>query len=325
MSRAPQSRCMVMSALLLALSMAGTPAWADGPDDAALARDLSKQGYELFLANKCGEAVALLERSQKLVPDPRTLVNLARCEDRLLRLGLALEHLARARDLAHERQLGEMASQIEAMIGQTEKRVAHVVVVIESSAPPTTAVRRGSVDVPPSVLTKGIPLDPGAQSLEVVADGYEPRTYPLTLAEGEVRTITVSTGPRRSAPRPRTSVDETKTRPGASRTLGIVLMAVGGAGVGAGAIFGLVAINGKAGAEDAGCDGAQCRDAAAAAKRDDARTAGVVSTIAFGAGIAMAAGGLALFLLSPRTAAGQSGRGLFVTPTLAGIVAGGSF
>lgn len=289
-------------AMLAALLVSG-PARAEG--DAALARDLSKQGYELLLANRCAEAIPILERSHKLGPDPRTLVNLARCEDRLLKLGRALEHLTTARDLARDRHLTEMTTQLELMIPALEKRLARVIVTIEPNAPAGTVVQRASVELPASTLQAGVPVDPGDQTFEAVAPGHAPKVFHVTAVEGESYTLTVTPGPKLPpAPPPRvdTPPRSASSPPSILRPVGLVGMAMGGAAIGTGAVFGILAIDGKSDADSAGCVGAICPDTSSARSRDDAKVNGTVSTVLIAAGGVLAIGGLVLFLVAPAKA-----------------------
>lgn len=309
--RSPAMLALVLGAMTITTldptpAAAADPAPSNRAGDPALARDLSKQGYELFLANKPEEAIPLLTRSQELSPDPRTLVNLARCEEKLGRLGSALEHLTAARDLARDRRLTDMSSQIEALVTAVEARLARVVLRLEPGSPANTVVRRGGIEVPPHSFDKGVPADPGEQVFEVSAPGRAARVFRVTVAESERRTLDIAPGPplppSKNVPpaaTPSSPKEPREPSSSSSKTLGVIGMGVGGAAVVTGLVFGLIAINGKSSAEAAGCSGTRCPDAASASTRDDAKTSGVVSTVLVSAGAFVAAAGLVVFLVAP--------------------------
>jgi hypothetical protein len=99
------------------------------------------------------------------------------------------------------------------------------------------------------------------------------------------------------------------------RVAALVTGAGGVAGIGAGAVLGIVAIARKS---DAGCAGTVCPDSAHAEKLTTAKGLADGSTAAFVAGGALVAGAAAMWLLAP-TARVQVGR-LEVRPALGGIL-----
>jgi hypothetical protein len=80
------------------------------------------------------------------------------------------------------------------------------------------------------------------------------------------------------------------------KTVGIVTTVVGGAGLAAGAIFGLEAMSKKS---DAGCSSNQCSGGSAREDIQSARSDGNLSTAFFIAGGVLAAAGLTLWALAP--------------------------
>jgi serine/threonine-protein kinase len=111
---------------------------------------------------------------------------------------------------------------------------------------------------------------------------------------------------------------------GTQRAAGLVTIGVGVAGVAVGTIAGLQSMSKKSDG-DKNCVGDIC-NAQGVSDRDDALTAGNVSTIAFVVGGAAIAGGVLLYLLAPKTRSGAA-TGLGLTPTAhAGQVGlGGAF
>jgi len=94
-------------------------------------------------------------------------------------------------------------------------------------------------------------------------------------------------------------------RGAAMRYGGIGMMGLGVIGVGAGGFFGLRAM-GKKSSASAFCKGADCRTPQGVDLTNDAIAAAKVSTILFGAGAALLAGGAALYLLAPPSAPSTS-------------------
>lgn len=276
-----------------ALMLASTAARADDTDDA---RELSKQGYELFLADKCDEAIPILERSAQLVPDARTLVNLGRCEDKSKRLLAARGHYDAARDLARAKLTPEMVAQLDTMIAELEQKIPHVKIVVAPGAPSDTIVKHGGVELRREA---DVAVDPGDASFAVSASGHEPKTFTVTLAEGETKTLEVAPGTRIEPPRP--VIEPTSSEPHRVpwKTVGAITMIAGAGAIALGGVFGAIAIGKKNHAEDAGCMDRLCPDGNAGNLRDDAKVAGTVSTIAFLGGGVLAAAGLGIFLLAP--------------------------
>ncbi|MFO0734360.1 MAG: tetratricopeptide repeat protein [Labilithrix sp.] len=266
------------------------------------ALDLSKKGYELLLANKCDEAIPILERSAQLAPEARTLVNLGRCEEKTKHLKAALQHFAAARELARAKLTAELVAQLDAMVAETEQRIPHVKIFVAEGAPASTVVKQGGVELARDTRELGVAVDPGDAMFVVSAAGHESRTFTVTLAEGHTQSLTVGPGARlEPPPPPRPFIEPPSSEPNRSplETIGVITMIGGAAAIAAGGAFGAVAMGKKSDAEDAGCKDRRCPDGNAANLRDDARAAGTVSTIFFIGGGVLAAAGLGVFLLAP--------------------------
>jgi tetratricopeptide (TPR) repeat protein len=112
------------------------------------------------------------------------------------------------------------------------------------------------------------------------------------------------------------------------RTAGIIVGAVGIAGVGTSLLLGLAAKN-KNDDANAVCNGSAC---ASQTGVDLAKTAGSYatgSTIAFAAGLALLGGGILLYALAPSASSSSSTTGIFLSPrvdlTGAGVALHGAF
>jgi hypothetical protein len=115
------------------------------------------------------------------------------------------------------------------------------------------------------------------------------------------------------------------TRSSPLKTAGLVVGAVGVAGLGVGAVFGILAISKNSSANNDHCGAAfggtnHC-DPTGISLRSDAVNFGNVSTISFIAGGVLAAGGASLWLFAPSTSVqagptvGDGGAGLTVRGT----------
>lgn len=272
------------------------------------ARELSKRGYELFLANKCEEAIPLLEQSAKVTPDPRTLVNLARCEEKLKRVRDAVTHYEAARELAREKLSAEMVKQLDTMVETARSHVPHVTISLAEGAPANTVVKQNDVEV---ARDREIAVDPGTNAFVVWAAGYEPKTFTVTLTEGQTQSLAVAPGAKlESAPPPKPLIAiPPSNEPNKSplKTVGIITMIAGAGAVALGGVFGAVAMGKKNSAEDAGCSDRVCPDGNAANLRNDAKAAGTVSTIFFIGGGVLAAAGLGIFIVAPSASSDRVG------------------
>lgn len=291
-------RPKTVSQLLVASALCAASAQAQ-PQDTAAAREHLKQGYALKIENQCAEAIPHFVESQRLDPQAKTLINLAECEETLVRLVDAQNHLVQARDRARE-QAGEVLLKIaEERLAAVEKKMPLLTISLAPGTLAGVTILRDGVLLGEASLRMPLPIDPGAHVVTVRAPGFE-RTYDVALQEGERRTVEVGGSP---APEPKQSETGASTkataaeRPpagGPNRVPAYVVGAVGVAGLGVGAYFGLKASSMWSDAK-AQCAGGCSPDAPAQSVRSDARSAATLSTAAFLVGGAAVAGALVLF------------------------------
>jgi hypothetical protein len=166
---------------------------------------------------------------------------------------------------------------------------------------PDVAVLVDGVPFGRDALARALELDPGRHRFEAagrdgrraVVDvelGDGERERPVRLAFGPSPTVTASP----AAPMP-TPAEE----PAGSGALvpGIVTLSVGGAGLVAGAVTGLLAISTADGVIE-GCNGSACRPEDEA-DADRARALATASTVSFIAGGALVATGVVLLIVAP--------------------------
>lgn len=271
-------------------------------------------------ANACDQFRA----SDKLDPAVGTELNLAGCEEKRGRLASAWE-LYRA--------VSEKLSESDERIGLARERVRtlgprvpKLTLALTTAAPKNSAVRDGDVDLGSAAFGVALPLDPGAHDLVVSAPGHEPRTYHVTLAEGQAQTLNVEPGGA-SAPAPAAPASTAlapspplppapSSHPSSSRrTAGFVIGGVGVVGLGVGATFGALML-GKKHAVDDNCNPDKSCNAAGVDAAHSAHTFQVVSNVGWIAGAVALGTGAVLVLTS--SSSERPTTALALSPTLAG-------
>src|SRR5258708_39818945 len=125
-----------------ALLLVSAVAQADNSDPAA-ARAQLQQGYALKQLGRCEEALPHFEESVRLDRQPKALVNLADCEEKLGKLAAAQAHFVEARDLANG--LEALRNVAEQHLTALDKKMPRLVIRVAKGAPPDTAVIRDGV------------------------------------------------------------------------------------------------------------------------------------------------------------------------------------
>jgi hypothetical protein len=115
--------------------------------------------------------------------------------------------------------------------------------------------------------------------------------------------------------------------PSTRRWIGIGTMATGAVGLGVGAVFGILALSKLGQSNDGPCGANDRCNATGLDLRRQSGEAATVSTIGFAAGAAALAGGVAIYLTTPRRT--RDGKGVAVTPSVgpggAGLALAGRF
>jgi hypothetical protein len=186
---------------------------------------------------------------------------------------------------------------------------------------------------------RSLGVDPGQHVFTFDVPGQPTTTYRFVLKEGEKdrRERIVLAGPPQ--PVPASSAASTATTAGPSRgqrqrIAGVVLGAVGLAGLGVGAVFGGLALHDWSDSKSE-CDSAHCSNGSyglAVSDHDRAVTASTIATVGFISGGVLLATGLAVWLTSPSSTDAESSAGAtsarlspVVAPGLAGFSVTGRF
>ena len=286
------------SIVALALSASAFAA----PQDAASARELAKQGYELKQQKNWEPARQKYEESVRLDPTQKSLINLAECEAELGKLLDAQRHLLEARDAAKSDP--ELQAIAVARLAAVEKRLPRLTIRLAPGAPSGTVVARDGVELREASLDTALPVEPGPHTVLVRSPGRLDQRADVTLVEGEVKQIDVAPGAPVAAPAPATAPTPAAAPPKAApvepssgpwRTVGLVTMGVGAAGVVVGAALAISANAAK-------CPNNVCATEADKSRHLDARSRANVATVAFAAGGGLIAGGALVWIF------GSSGR-----------------
>ena len=150
-------------------------------------------------------------------------------------------------------------------------------------------------------------VDPGEHHFVFDAPGYHEKVETFVVREGEhnrdLRVILESTSPPpapATSPPPPAAVVTPKDDGTMMRTAGLAVGGAGAAGIVIGAVLGVVSkLTYDQGMK--GCAANNVNDCSPTAVKDDntAHTQATVSTVAFVAGAALLAGGIALYLIAP--------------------------
>jgi hypothetical protein len=304
----------VVACLALTSSVAFAQVDPKAPADPAASREQLKIGFELKKQGDFAAAVGHLEESVRLDPKAlKPLLNLADCEEHLNRLVAAQAHWVRVRDQAAADGSHDFEEEAKRRLADVEARMPRLTVTLAPEAPPNTEVVRDDVALGAVSLGAPLPTDPGKHLVIARAAGYAPRGFEITLAERETKSLTVTPGPRLpdppspvfvapprasstafvSPPPPLAPVDTTQ------RTFGVIASAAGGVCLGAGLVFGGLALSNKNASNAGGhCDATGC-DAEGKDLRQDALRDATFATILVVGGGALLAGGLVVVATAP--------------------------
>lgn len=295
-------RSMRWSLCLVAWSVVGTAsvrdAAAEDPSDAA---KLFDQGLEDMRAGRHETGCPALAESYRLEPLPGVLFTLAECEASWGKLATALNHYDEflkllvtlpAEQAAKHRERRQVA--LERVSGLS-RLVPHLAIVVPSNPPDGLVIKRNGNVVDASSWGVSVSLDPGEYEVVAELSGGPVWTRTITLKQGDRARADVELPiARKAQEKPK---EQAVVRSNPYRTWAWVTAGLGAASLGVGAASGIVVL-GKKGTIDDECVDKLCtqegKDAA-----DSAQTWGMVSTIGVGAGIALGAASVWLFMKEP--------------------------
>lgn len=304
------------------LALTATAAIAGPADDAF------KQGRALAKAGKHAEACAAFETSQRLDPSFGTQFNIAQCDEKIGKLATALG-LYRA--LAEHDTNADRRAAAADLGAKLAPRVPRVQVQVTPTPPDLTVTIDGVAPIcepAPCTATPTTLVDLGSYVVVARAPGFrEARATATVTDESRVVVVALQLVPDAAPPRPR-PIDVAPAEPPRAtahsrrRTYSVVALAGGGAALVGGAVAGVLARRAWNDAT-AVCGGStSCPSDADTARAnqlaDDARLRANLSTALVIAGGVAVAGGVVLWMTTPRdravaVAAHASGDGGGVT------------
>jgi hypothetical protein len=254
------------------------------------------------------------------------LMNLGQCSEKQGKTATAWSLYKEAAFTARREARVEDEANANQLAGQIEPKLSKL--VVNANANQTTSglvIRTDGQELGAGMLGTPLPIDPGSHVVEVTAPGYSVWSTTVTVAaDGSVKTLSVPALTRQ----PQLAPGATAATPGpvssgsTQKTLGLISLGLGGAGLVLGAVTGAIAV-GQHGTLASGCPGGTCSPALASTFHGYYATT-AVSTAGFIAGGALAGLGLALIATAPRAPARV---GVLVGPTLGGggVTVAGSF
>ena len=284
--------------LLCALALRASPGRAQAPSsNEAAAEALFNEGRALVASGRVEEGCKKLEASQALDPGTGTLIHLADCHEKAGRTATAWARCRETAARAARDGRPELETVAKTRAGELEPKLARLRV----DAPAGVVVRRGDVEIPSAALGSALPIDPGEYTITASAPGKRPWSTRARVAPAESSSVVVpALEPESTASEPPTGHAADASEPGsARRVLGFTLGGLGVAGLGAGAVAGLMAIGANDRSKEVCPADGVCADERARRDNADARTAATVSTIGFAAGGVLLATGVALVLSAP--------------------------
>jgi hypothetical protein len=327
-------------ALVLALSALPVSAFAQSEADKNQARVFGQEGQQALEAHDYKTAEDKFRRAYTLFPNAPTLaLGLARA--------LAGNGKVVASEETYNKIIRDGAPPGNAVflravddakreISQVSPRVAHA--IINVTGPESSKVTLDDQPLTWAALGGRRPVDPGAHVVKATAEGYKPAETRFTASDGKDTTVTLTLTPTTEkeagaavvAPPtvPTTSPTSPATPPAATpasapgveqatqaparstnKTLGIVALGVGGAGLAMGVVTGMLAL-GKHSDLNSACAGGTC-DPSKQSDVDSYHTMGTLSTVGFIVGGVGAAAGAVLLLTAPKH---SSASAAFVSP-----------
>jgi hypothetical protein len=323
-----------MRSLLLGviLTMVPCAAFAQGASSQAEAQALFDAGRKLMDQGRFGEACPKLEASQKLDPGAGTLMNLASCYEKNNQTASAWVTYTDAATASSSSGHPDWAAKANAKAAGLQPHLAKVTLTMPNP-PEGVAIKRDGKPVAYASLGTELPMDPGDHMLEVSAPGKTTWTSTFTVRPEtpmQVKIPDLADAPTTGGGGGTTAPSDTG-RGNGQRILGLTLAGLGAVSIGIGSGLGIDAASKKGVADDPTkclhtADGKLHCNKDGTDQLDSANASATISTVLFVAGGALIAGGIVLFIASPKAAAtAETKTGVRIAPTLGGLLVSGTF
>ncbi len=222
-------------------------------------------------------------------------------------------------------------------IGSVEGKRARATITVTGPSNPTVTLDGAPVNA--AALGAERQVNPGTHAVHAEASGYLPGDTTFTVAEGQSATASLQLQAAPAAPAGGAAAPATGATPATTdasnpvpadsggggggstrRTLGLVSMGVGAAGLVTGVITGIIAMGDHSSLMDNVCAKGPCGQSDLTSYQSSTssyQTMGTISTIGFIAGGVLAAGGAILFFTAPSGSASSTGEARTSRPTWA--------
>jgi hypothetical protein len=323
---------------IAALSLSTSPVWAQpSASDRATARALAEEGGEALDRKNYEIAADRFARADALVHAPTLSLELARAQVGLRKFVEAQESYLRiiregvppGSPPSFTKAFQDAQKEIKAIA----PRLGWVTLTI-TGANAFIANIDGN-EVPKAALDVKRAVNPGNHVVKASADGYIANETSFAVGEGESAAVSLTLEPMPTSPsaKPPTApaakttitsasgarVDtDTGRRGSTQKTLGYVALGIGGAGLVAGSITGIMAIS-RHGDLQTSCKSGACPPEMQHTL-DSYRTISTISTVGFIVGAAGALGGTMLLLTTPTPREGRAQISPFIGLSSAGAL-----
>ena len=307
-----------LAPLVFALSVfsISSAAYAQNDADKATARQLGQEGQEAFEKKDFKTAEDRFKRADSLFHAPTLALGLARAYAANAKFVEAQETYNR---IIREGAPAGSPPAFQNAVDSAKAEVASVAgkigsVVISVTGAESPKVTLDDQPFPNAALGVKRAANPGAHVVRATADGYKSAEARVTVTEAGSATATLTLekdpnavaappvvgpapgpGPGPAGP---TAPVEADTGGGSTKTIGLVLMGVGGVGLVAGGITGAIAMS-KHSSLNTDCPDGKC-PADKKSAVDSYKTMGTISTVGFIVGGVALAGGAVLFFTAPK-------------------------
>lgn len=205
-----------MRIILLMAALLCTRQAAAQNSDKAMADELFKRGLALMQEGNFKAACTRFAASQELDPAPGTLLNLARCNEKLGRLARAWSRYRQAANLAQRMGQNKRTEFANERAARLESRLAQLTIEVPDAVP-GLAITRDDEAVERAYLGKAVYVDPGRHKVIAIAPGFKPFIAMVTTEAGKhtvVRIAKLVSRPGAALPGEANTGAQTSTAPG---------------------------------------------------------------------------------------------------------------
>lgn len=319
------------SALAIALTAIDErPAHAQNETSNTAAESLFQEARKLAESKRYGEACPKFLASHKLAPAHGTLLNLADCYEKNGQIASAWARFHEAIALAQRLNRPDREKTARDRADKLEPRLIRLTINAKDR---DAEVKLDGNALDGAVLGTPVPVDPGKHTVDASAKGKKAYSTSIEVSEKnrspsldipaleDDSSATPPTGGGGTEPK---DVDPPGDDDGGGsniKTIGIAVGAVGVAGIGIGAFFGIRASSKWKDAKTR-CNSSYECDQSGVDLTDQARSSGNIATLGFVAGAALLTAGIVLFVTAP---SGSPANRVKVGVGPGSFIVGGSF